>query len=156
MTQGTGHLFLYDRPERKGLKMKYVKRKQSLIITGNTALDFQDKLNKALDDLAEKGYKHELQFNMAFGLCAYIIYDEFYEKAESIADEYELKGETYKCYECPMYKSSEDRRVKYTTCKRGIRHTYHEKSCCDWFYEELERGAIKLNEEGSTTEKDIE
>lgn len=136
--------------------MKYVKRKQSLIITGNTAEDFQEKLNTALEDLADKGYKHDLQFNMAYGLCAYIIYDEVYQKAESIADEYELKGETYKCYECPMFRPSADRRVKYTTCGRGQRHIQHGSPCCDWFYEAMEGGAITLNEEGCTTKEDIE
>lgn len=135
--------------------MKYINRKQSLIITGNTAQDFQERLNSALGDLAAKGYKHELQFNMAMGLCAYILYEEHMEIAESIADEYELKGETYKCYECPMFRPSEDRRVKYTTCGNGNRHIYHNCPCCDWFYEMLEEGAIRLNEEGRTTETDI-
>ena len=66
--------------------MKYIKRKQSLIITGNTAQDFQDRLNSALGDLATKGYRHELQFNMNMGLCAYILYEESMEIAESVAD----------------------------------------------------------------------
>lgn len=40
--------------------MKWVNRTQSIIITGNTAGEFQDRLNKSLDELARKGYKHEL------------------------------------------------------------------------------------------------
>lgn len=135
--------------------MKYISRKQSLIITGNTAEDFQNKLNKALEDLADKGYKHDLQFNMSYGLCAYIIYEEVYQKAETLADEYELKGETYKCYECPMFRPSKDRRVKYTTCERGVRQTWHSCPCCEWFYEAMEGGEISLNEEGSVETKDI-
>lgn len=135
--------------------MKWVNRTQSIIITGNTAGEFQDRLNKSLDELARKGYKHELQFNMSYGLCAYIIYEERYEEAETIADEYELRGERYKCYECLMYRPSEDKRVKYTTCGKGCRHTYHEMPCCDWFYETLERGGLVLNEEETTAEKDI-
>lgn len=127
--------------------MKYLNRKQSLIITGNTAAEFQENLNTALDDLANRGYKHELQFNMAYGLCAYIIYEERAEVAETIADEYELKGETYKCYECKYYRPSSDKRVKYTTCGHGQRHTHHSRPCCDWFYEEMERGEVILNEE---------
>lgn len=135
--------------------MKYINRKQSLIITGSTAGEFQEKLNTALADLAAKGYRHELQFNMSMGLCAYILYEESMEIPESVADEYELKGETYRCYECPMFRPSDDRRVKYTTCGKGKRHISHCSPCCDWFYEELERGAISLNEEGCTTETDF-
>lgn len=132
--------------------MKYVNRKQTLIITGSTAGEFQTNLNNALDDLARKGKKHDLQFNMAYGLCAYIIYEERFEEAESLADEYELKGETYKCYECPFYRPSNDKRVKYTTCAHGERHTYHSMDCCEWFYEELEKGGIELGEETAPKE----
>jgi hypothetical protein len=137
-------------PEREGSEMKYINRKQTLIVTGNTAPEFQQNLNDALNDLARKGFKHELQFNMAYGLCAYIIYEERFEEAETLADQYELKGETYKCYECPMYNPSTDRRVKYTTCKKGERHIYHSCPACDWFYEELEKGGIRLNGEEET------
>ncbi len=135
--------------------MKYINRKQSLIITGSTASDFQDKLNEALAEIAEKGYKHDIQFNMSYGLCAYILYEERKEVPESIADEYELKGMTFKCYECPMFRPSEDKRVKYTTCGHGVRKVGHSDPCCDWFYEQLEGGALELNEEGCTTKKDF-
>ena len=142
-------------PKGKGKQMKYINRKQSLIVTGNTATEFQEKLNTALAEIAEKGYKHDIQFNMAMGLCAYILYEERREVAETIADEYELKGMTFKCYECPMFRPSEDKRVRYTTCAHGVHRTAHNDLCCDWFYEQLEGGALKLNEEGSTTEKDF-
>ena len=135
--------------------MKYINRKQSLIITGNTAEEFQSTLNSALAEIADKGYKHDIQFNMAMGLCAYILYEERYEQPENIADEYELRGETYKCYECPMFRPSEDRRVKYTTCGHGERHIYYNCPCCNWFYEQLEGGALTLNEEGGTTKEDF-
>ena len=136
--------------------MKYVNRKQSLIITGSTAQEFQEKLNEALNSIASNGRKHEIQFNMNMGLCAYILYDERLEIPESIADEYELKGETYDCGECPMFRPSDDRRVKYTTCAKGYRRRGYCDPCCDWFYEALEGGEITLNDEGCTTDKDIE
>lgn len=136
--------------------MKYINRKQTLIITGNTAQEFQTKLNEALADLAARKCKHDIQFNMAYGLCAYTIYDEFLEMAETIKDEYEQNGDTYKCYECPMFRPSDDRRVRYTTCARGVRKTYHCGDCCEWFYEALERGEIKLNEEECSKEKDTQ
>ena len=134
--------------------MKVIRKKQSLIVTGNTAEDFQSKLNSALDEVAAKGYQHDLQFNMSYGLCAYIVYEKTTAVAENIVDEYELKGEAYKCYECPMFRPSNDRRVKYTTCGRGERHISHCTPCCEWFYEALERGEIDLNEESGTAEED--
>lgn len=133
--------------------MKYIKRKQSLIVTGNTADDFQTKLNEALEMVAEKGYKHDLQFNMAYGLCAYIVYEEAATVAETLADKYELKGDIYRCYECPMFRPSKDKRVKYTTCGRWERHISHCTPCCEWFYEALEGGEIELNEESGIEEE---
>ncbi len=127
--------------------MKWVNRKQTKIITGNTAPEFQEKLNEALAEIAGRGYKHELQFNMSFGLCAYIIYDEHYEVAETIADEYELNGDIHHCYECPMFKPSEDKRVKYTTCGNGTKRCAANDCACDWFYEQMEKGGIRLNGE---------
>lgn len=127
--------------------MKWVNRKQTKIITGNTAFEFQEELNKALADIAGKGYKHELQFNMSYGLCAYIVYDEYYEVAETISDEYELRGERHHCYECPMYLPSEDKRVKYTTCGNGVKRCAASDYACDWLYEQIEKGGIRLNGE---------
>lgn len=136
--------------------MKYIHRKQSLIITGGSAAEFQDNLNGALSDIARKGYKHDIQFNMSMGLCAYILYEERYSVAETVADEYELKGITYRCFECPMFRPSDDKRVKYTTCANGVHRTCHNDPCCDWLYEQLEKGAIKLNGEKGTSEEDFE
>lgn len=135
--------------------MNYARGHQSLIIQGNTAEDFQEKLNKALEEVAMKGYKHELTFNMNAGFCAYIVYDVTYTKAESLADEYELRGETFRCYECPMFRPSADRRVKYTTCGRGVHKCSANDNACEWFYEAMERGEIVPNEEGRTAEEDI-
>lgn len=123
--------------------MRHITRKQTRIIQGSTAEGFQDELNKALAEIAGKGYKHELQFNNNAGLCAYIIYDERVAVSESLADEYELRGEEFRCYECPMYVLSEDKRIKFTTCKHGCRRVAANDFACEWFYQELEKGGIK-------------
>lgn len=122
--------------------MKIAIRKQTVIVQGNSAEDFQDRLNKALSHIAERGVKYELQFNMQLGFCAFVVYEEKIQVAETLADEYELAGEEYRCSECPMYVLSGDKRVKYTTCKHGVRRCTANDYACDWFYEALEKGEV--------------
>lgn len=126
--------------------MKYMTLKQTKIIQGATAMEFQAELNAALMDVAKMGCKHELIFNNNAGLCAYVVYDEWKQIPETLKDEYELKGEEFRCCECPMYKASEDKRIKYTTCKHGVRRCTANDYACDWFYKELERGGIVPND----------
>ena len=127
--------------------MKYVTLKQPKIITASTAQEFQDKLNSALTEVAMAGYKYDLQFNNNLGLCAFLVYEERKEIAETVADVYEQKGEVFRCSECTMYRPSPDKRVKYTTCAHGVRRCTANDSACDWFYEELERGECVLRNE---------
>lgn len=137
--------------------MKYVNRKQSLIITGSTPIEFQDRLNEALNTVAEKGCKYDLTFNNNMGFCAYLLWDERIEVAETLADEYELKGIKFMCQDCPMFRPSDDRRVKYTTCDHGERMCYHSQDACGWFYEQLEARAITVvgaDEENQIESKD--
>ncbi len=122
--------------------MKYIHRKQSRIITGSTADEFQTKLNEALNEVATAGYKHEIQFNMALGFCAFIVFEETRQVPETLAEEYELRGDEYRCSECPMFVLSPDKRVKYTTCKRGCRKISANAWACDWFYKALEDGEV--------------
>lgn len=124
--------------------MKYTCLKQTEVVTGSTAEDFQIKLNRALEEIAKTSSKYELQFNMQMGFCAYIVYDVRREYPETIADEYELKGIKYSCSDCPMFRPSEDRRIKYTTCVHGTHRCAANDDACDWFYEELDKGGIKF------------
>lgn len=126
--------------------MKYLSLKQTKIVTASTAAEFEDKLNQALAEVAEKGAKHELTFNMNQGFCAYIVYDERIAKPETLAEEYEMRGEGYRCSECPLFKPSPDKRVKYTTCGHGVRRCEANDWACDWFYEQLEKGGLVPND----------
>lgn len=123
--------------------MKFVHRKQTVIVQGNSAEEFQTKLNEALNHVAKLGAKHDLQFNMQLGFCAFIVYEESLRVPETLADKYELAGEEYRCSECPMYVLSGDKRVKYTTCKHGVRRCTANDYACDWFYEAIERGEVE-------------
>ena len=134
--------------------MRYATLKQTKIIQGSTADEFQDRLNKALEEVAQNTSKYELLFNNNAGLCAYVVYEVRKEYAETIADEYELKGMKFHCSDCPMYVLAKDKRVLYTTCKRGVRGCKANGDACDWLYEELEKGGIELNEEPRAEESD--
>ncbi len=122
--------------------MKHFNRKQTIIVQGNSAEDFQTKLNEALNQVAEGGRKYDLQFNMQLGFCAFVVYEESIEIPETTADRYELNGEEYRCSECPMYRPSTDKRVKYTVCGHGCRRRSANDYACDWFYEAMERGEV--------------
>lgn len=126
--------------------MKYMTLKQAKVIHSETAGDFEDKLNAALREVAEKGSKYELQFNNNVGMCAYVVYEERLQVAETLADEYELRGEEYRCSECPLFRPSSDKRVKFTTCGHGVRRCDANRYACEWFYEQLEKGGIIPND----------
>lgn len=126
--------------------MKFMTLKQAKVIQSATAGGFEDELNVALREVAEKGAKYELQFNNNAGMCAYIVYEEHIRVPETIADEYELRGEEYRCSECPLYKPSTDKRIKYTTCGHGVRRCAANDFACEWFYEQLEKGGIIPND----------
>lgn len=126
--------------------MKFMTLKQAKVIQSATAGGFEDELNAALREVAEKGAKYELQFNNNAGMCAYIVYEERIQVAETLADEYELRGEEYRCSECPLFRPSPDKRVKYTTCGHGVRRCDANQWACEWFYEQLEKGGIIPND----------
>ena len=126
--------------------MKVTTMKQAKIIQAATAGGFQDELNEALREIAERGCKYELRFNDNAGLCAYIVYEERVQVAECLADEYEMRGEEYRCSECPLFRPSADKRVRYTTCGHGVRRCEANDHACDYFYEQMEKGGIVPND----------
>ena len=122
--------------------MQFIGRQQSRIIQAASAEEFQKKLNEALNEIALKGAKADVHFNMGLGFCAFVMFSESQKVAETLAEEYEIHDEEYHCEQCPMYKPSEDKRVKYTTCKHGCRRTHADRWACDWFYQALEEGEV--------------
>lgn len=126
--------------------MLYRNGKKFKAIVSGDAFDFECKLNAALDGLNSKGIKYELTFNHTMGFCAYIVYEERIEIPETLKEEYERAGEKYVCIQCPFYVRPTDGRVKNTRCpvcnKLVDRHT----SCCDEFYNKLDKGEVKVVE----------
>ena len=123
-------------------------------VSAENASDFDNELDKVLEDFQKQGISYKLELAPQLGFTAFIRYEKKYQIAETLADEFQLGGETHKCIECPYFIRPTDGRVKYTRCEitPGIHSKNHD--CCNAFYEKLFNGEIKLVEVMSFEEKD--
>lgn len=119
--------------------------KRTKIIAAGSAEEFERRLNAELSALDSTHQRYELQFNHSLGFCAYIIIDSLVRIPETIAEEFEIAGETHVCYNCPYWTHPTKGNVKYTRCTitPGL-HGAH-SPCCDKFYEMLYNGEIELD-----------
>ena len=117
-------------------------------IKSEDAFEFDTKLNAFCDELAKQGIQYEVQTNPTAGLLAFVSYKVYMQTPETVKDEYELVGEWHTCIECPFYVRPTDGRRKYTRCPKNGGLAHRDKTCCDLFYELMDRGEIKLIEVG--------
>lgn len=124
-------------------------KKEFRIITAENAQEFQDKMNALMGELAaDRSVSNvEFTFNLAAGHCAYFYFDRFVQIPENIQDEFALRGLRYYCVDCPLYKPSEDRRVKWTHCAKAGCRISAESCACDEFYAAMARFEMKGGEE---------
>ena len=127
--------------------MKIIKRQQTKIVHANTAEDFEERLNHYLADLSDRRLKYELNFNNSLGFCAYILYTEVTEYPETLAEEFEMRGERHHCTECIYCRIPDDRRFKNFHCSRTGGLVSKASPCCEEFYESLLHGDSFLREE---------
>lgn len=118
--------------------MYYKNKQQTKIIHSNTAEEFEERLNKYLGELADAKVKYELTFNNSLGFCAYLLYTETIKVPESLAEEYEMRGEGCYCTECKYCEIPKDKRVKHYWCGLQERKVCSRSWCCDDFYENME------------------
>lgn len=123
------------------MKISYFPRIR--VVTASGGDEFEKKLNATLEDLARRGKKVEITFNLTVGHCAYVKFDEIHKTPETIADEYELRGERYTCRECPHYVPSMDGRTKYSRCTIMDERTTAKSDACEWFYKRLAKGELR-------------
>lgn len=121
--------------------MRYVSKTAVKVVAANTPEEFEEKLNKALEEIA--GCKHELVFNLNAGFCAYITYTSTAQIPETVEDEYELAGIRFYCADCPNYVRPFDGRVKYTDCKLGTKCKAGDYAC-EWLYQKVKAGTIQI------------
>lgn len=122
--------------------MKTLKRERFATIETTDAERFSVQVNEMLDRLAGRTYSFDLKMNTA-GHCAYFTWTETETVVENIRDEYELRGETYTCGECPHYipPTEDGRKLRGSCCYK--RTVDRRASACVTFYEELATGEIE-------------
>ena len=116
-------------------------------IDEQSAKEFDDALNQAVEDLAE--FEPKVTFLDKF--CARI---EFYPRekikviVKTVRDEFRLDGVYYHCRNCPYLEVPDDRRVKWGKCKyasSGLSHKNHE--ACEFFYKQVKQNAVDVIED---------
>ena len=122
--------------------MKYVIKPRIKAIEASSAQDFENQFNELMDEL---GSCPDYQVEISNGkFYAIIKYQNEVHIAETIAEEYELRGETFRCSECPECQDDYDARKKRCACKRAeYGFTYKDRHACEWFYKMLSQGKIK-------------
>lgn len=75
--------------------------------------------------------------------CLYIKTVTSEEIPQNLKEEYELRGETYHCSDCPELIESTDARRKRLSCK-VCQSTRADAPACNHFYQLLERGEVSL------------
>ena len=129
--------------------MKNSVYEQSAIVKEDSAALFTAKLNEQIYALRE--YDPVVSFSDADPLCAYIKYVARVSVPESISEEYETRGASFICAQCPFFKpatndvGSEDKRCKWGNCEHAeFGRTYKTSSACDKLYELIKEGDVKL------------
>lgn len=123
--------------------------KQFAIVTGDSAHDFSDALNKKLLELEGKDITIDFYENF---LGARIYWTEqIGEEPENIQEEYELVGAGFKCRQCPMFletlkaDGTHDARAKYGRCiDRNYAKVAADKCACEQLYQMIQEGDIVL------------
>lgn len=117
--------------------MRIISVRQVVTAHGRTPEEFDSEFNRTVRSLAERGISYDVQMNTNAGLVAHIFYEERTRVAETVRDEYALRGEKYLCRECPYFEEPEDGRVKKVRCRYAEGYTTAESECCEVFYRRL-------------------
>lgn len=121
--------------------MKEIRRKVLKTIKAETPEEFDRQVNEILsveDDA-------DLQIHQNIPLLAYCTYTHYELIPETLSDKYELRGEAHNCKECPFCNTEGALwNQKKAYCETHERTTYITSRCCEWFYEQLGKGALQL------------
>lgn len=104
--------------------------------------EFANLFNSKMDELADNKPTHQITDTGSI-ISAVITYQETYNFADSVADEFHFEGIRYLCKHCPYLEDPNDKRVKYCKCKfaeLGMTHKDHE--ACEYFYRQLKAGNV--------------
>ena len=126
--------------------MKSKSIQQFAIVRSDSASAFEGELNARIMELSDKN--PIVKFD---GLTAYISYTETVRIPEDTSDEYELKGVSFRCEDCPMFDpickgdGTEDRRVKYGNCELSkFGRTMRDSQACEQLFTMIQNGRVGL------------
>ena len=128
--------------------MRGAKRKTFFCVHGNTPEEFQENMNAILADVHDP----EVTFP-DIPLTAYVMAVVWERVPESLSDLYSLRGETYKCTSCPYFERTNDLRRRWHYCRFHDQSVRDDKSCCEDFYQQLDRGTIDRQRLGRKEEE---
>lgn len=112
---------------------------QTTIIHEETAALFEQKMNDKLKEVSNP----QIKFVDSMPFCAYITYEVEQKILETAEDEYfEQTGECAHCGDCPYLVISEDRRIKFHTCKYSEFARKVTTPACELYYQRLLNGTF--------------
>lgn len=120
-------------------------KERAIILGGRTEQSLQDAINDALD--AHEGARL-VNVDLA-NLRAYIQYTETWTEAETLRDEYVIRGIRPVCGECQYYKAPADRRRRCGECYRATGVDPRDE-VCEEFYEWLRDGEVRWEKKGGS------
>ena len=104
---------------------------------------FDSELGKLLEEVALCEPEVTRFYDSEAGHIAYVTWKESIIKAEDVRDEYEMKGISYHCGDCPYYEHPNDKRIVYSTCGLGQRASYGKRACVE-LYEKIQKGDVNM------------
>ena len=122
--------------------MKFSYGKSVKVISAQSAEEFESKLNEVLNALNRESITYELKLDPQCGFVAFIIADVRKNIYETVKEAFEEGGEIHYCIECPFFERPTNGNRKYTKCKYDGRMCKGDKSCCEYFYQQLYDGKI--------------
>ena len=125
------------------------KVREQATIQATTPKDFDQLVNEAMAQAAGRGLSVvAIDRRVEDGFVAFIDLEGDVEVCESVMEEYEARGECYRCGHCPFLHRVSDKRIKYLACDKGMREpTQWGNRACPCFYEALDRGEVEVYEE---------
>ena len=128
--------------------MRIKRLQQFRIIEADDAATFQSELNKALAELAD--LDPEIDTDVRAGFRAFIRYEKSEDIPETLAEQFNVRGISYKCKDCPECSFIRTRTGEIDARQsRGIcphteyGHCFLDAEACELFYSKLIEEGIK-------------
>lgn len=129
--------------------MRYVRHYKQQTIKTSDPREFDDFMNEIFMRAAQSGKEPEVHFFENQDFCATVRYFVNLNIPETISEQYEVRGETHQCQECPKYVPITDRRRTTSLCECGKKRCPDSKAC-DMFYHMLEGGMLYAPNENTS------